>query len=136
MQDRTKHIHVLELQVGHLVLKHLLLYLRGRHVLVRSDNIFDRLPYQPPGWHQFCKAAAGVPGPPDVGSTPSAQPASSVSTGRPKPGGRLPLPSQASSRGATPPPRGGACNLGPLWQSRGGSLYLRDVDQLPPFGSP
>ncbi|XP_034001039.1 uncharacterized protein LOC117494304 [Trematomus bernacchii] len=37
-QDCTEHINVLELRAVHLALRHFLPYLRGRHVLVRSDN--------------------------------------------------------------------------------------------------
>ena len=37
-QDCTEHINVLELRAVHLALKHFLPYLRGTHVLVRSDN--------------------------------------------------------------------------------------------------
>ncbi|XP_074533298.1 uncharacterized protein LOC141796211 [Halichoeres trimaculatus] len=38
VQDSTSHINVLELRAVHLALRHFLPYLRGRHVLVRSDN--------------------------------------------------------------------------------------------------
>ncbi|XP_041817854.1 uncharacterized protein LOC121624267 [Chelmon rostratus] len=38
-QARTEHINVLELRAVHLALKHFLPYLRGRHVLIRSDNM-------------------------------------------------------------------------------------------------
>ena len=37
-QDRTEHVIVLELWAVHLVLKHFLPYLRGKHVLIWSDN--------------------------------------------------------------------------------------------------
>ena len=36
--DRTDHINVLELRAVHLALQHFLPFLRGRHVLIRSDN--------------------------------------------------------------------------------------------------
>ncbi|XP_068583377.1 LOW QUALITY PROTEIN: uncharacterized protein [Cebidichthys violaceus] len=37
-QDRMEHVNVLELRAVHLALKHFLPSLRGKHVLVRSDN--------------------------------------------------------------------------------------------------
>lgn len=37
-QQRLQHINVLELRAVHLVLRHFLPFLKGRHVLVRSDN--------------------------------------------------------------------------------------------------
>lgn len=38
-QDRSEHINVLELRAVHMALQLFLPFLRGRHVLVRSDNV-------------------------------------------------------------------------------------------------
>lgn len=38
VQDSTEHVIVLELWAVHLALKHFLPYLKGKHVLIQSDN--------------------------------------------------------------------------------------------------
>ena len=90
-RDVAQHINVLELRAVQLALASFLPHLAGRHVLVRPDNMATVFQVN----HQGGTAS------------PSGQPTGSLFAGGPESGGRLPLPTEDSTRG-------GGVNMGPL----------------------
>ncbi len=92
IQEHTLHVNVLELRAVHLALKHFLPFLRGRHVLVQSDNMLT-VADKPPGRHQVCTVAVGSSGSLDLGSFPPGQPLDNVFARGVERDGRLSLTS-------------------------------------------
>ncbi|KAK7895505.1 hypothetical protein WMY93_020830 [Mugilogobius chulae] len=111
-----EHINVLELLAVHLALRHLLQGLRGRHVLVRSDN--TSVVYH-------INHMGGT-------SNETGQFESCPSSGSAERGGRFSFSPDSEARRMDAPPGGGGEHLAELWKGTGRSFCLPRGSPLPP----
>lgn len=127
----SEHINVRELIAVHLALRQFLVYLRGRHVLIRSDNMSVVYHVNHMGGGAFGETSTRDSTAPDMGRTPICQPKSSPCSRGAEPGGGLSIPAESVTGGMEASPRGGGAHLGDFWQGDGGPVCVRGGQPLP-----
>lgn len=117
-QERSHHINVLEFRAVHLALMYFLPYLRGRHVLIQSDNTTIVYHVNHQGGTRLAELLKATQDLLLWASSRLSSLRAMYGYRVKEPGCRFPLSSWLSSRGVAPSPRGCGGDMGPLWSSR------------------